>query len=100
MKTIFRSAQRLSLAVLAGATLLSAGSLAKECKAGKPQVAKSICEVDLGRSDAWLKETSTWNQSGSLFSPRYSALLADQQGKLDEKSVVPVTTEHVAINLN
>ena len=99
MNTIFRSA-RLSLALLSGATLASAGSLAKECKEGKPQVSKSVCEVDLGRSDAWLKETSTWNQSGSLFSLRYSAVLAEKQEKLDEKSVVPVTTEHVAINLN
>lgn len=99
MKTIFRSA-RLSLVLLSGATLVSAGSLAKECRESKPQVSKSVCEVALGRSDAWLKETLTWNQSGSLFSPRYSAVLADQQVKLDEKSVVPLTTEHVAINLN
>ena len=99
MKTIVRSV-RLSFALLSGATMLCAGSLTKECSKDGKQGSKSICEVDLGRNDAWLKENSTWNQSGSMFSPRYSALLAEKQVKLDEKTVIPVSNEPVAISLN
>ena len=98
MKTIARSV-RLSFALLAGATILCAGSLTKECKEAK-QGAKSICEVDLGRSDSWSKENSTTDQSGSMFSPRYSALLNEKQVKLDEKTVIPVSNEPVTISLN
>ena len=88
-----------------GAALLTAGSLTTPCKDAGKREGKSVCDVELGRSCAWLKKegSSTAPQSGSMFSPRYSPVLTKVErpaAKLEEKTIVTGPGEPVAINLN
>lgn len=104
-RTIARGA-RLGVVLLGGATLLCAGSLTEECRKTDKQPAKSVCEVNLGRSDTWLVDQdlpTTWNRSGSFFGPRYSALLTSTEkpvAKIEDNLLIITTSDPVAINLN